>query len=88
MTSYVFTGATDYGCTDGQLSFSAGQPTRMVTVSLSNDNLVEPDETFNIVLSDPVSRPDLTISPATAIVTITDTDGKFSACRNPDGRAG
>ncbi|MEM7355854.1 MAG: Calx-beta domain-containing protein, partial [Acidobacteriota bacterium] len=44
----------DYRATSGELSFSAGETTRTITVPVVGDTRVEPDEAFFVDLSDPV----------------------------------
>ncbi|WP_231582729.1 Calx-beta domain-containing protein [Pedobacter sp. BMA] len=68
--------ALDYIATSGTLTFpanSAAGATLTFTVPINDDNLVEPNETFNAVLSN-VSTPLVTIGTGTATVTITDND--------------
>ncbi len=65
----------DYVGTSGTLTFDAANPVRFVTVTILNDGLDEPDETFSLVLSNPVNAE---ISSAAATGTIIDVDGPVS----------
>jgi ribosomal protein L35AE/L33A len=47
------TAGSDYQATSGTLLFAAGQISRQVTVPVSGDTLIEPDETFVVNLSAP-----------------------------------
>ena len=60
----------------GTLSFSAGQTSRTITVTVTNDTLDEDEETFEVVLSNPVNA-ELAAS-ATATGTIEDNDNEPS----------
>ncbi|HTM52406.1 MAG TPA: Calx-beta domain-containing protein, partial [Pirellulales bacterium] len=62
----------DYVPTTGTLTFTAEQTTKTVTVHVNNDTLDEPDETFQLVLSDAVGA---TASTSPGIATIVDDDG-------------
>lgn len=43
----------DYEAASGQLLFPPGVTSRMVDVTILNDSLIEPDESFSVVLSNP-----------------------------------
>jgi len=43
----------DYNSASGTITFAAGETSRVVTVVVKQDAVVEPDETFNVVLSSP-----------------------------------
>ena len=62
---------TDYTAAAGSLSFAAGETTKTVTVSIIGDATVEPDETFTLLLSNPVNA---TIATGTATATIANDD--------------
>lgn len=62
----------DYLAKNGTLTFAAGTTVQLVTVSLINDTTDEPDETFSLVLSQPVGA---SISASAANGTIIDDDG-------------
>jgi Ca2+-binding RTX toxin-like protein len=78
--AYVVTGsgsnsasATDFGgaLPSGTISFAANEASKTVTVDVSGDTTVEPDEGFTVTLSDPSNA---TISTATAEGTIVNDD--------------
>src|SRR3954447_1155978 len=75
--SYAVSGGTanaaDFGGTlpSGTVSFAAGETSKSITVNVSGDTTVEPDETFNVVLSSPSGA---TIGTATASSTILNDD--------------
>lgn len=48
------TQGSDYTSTSGTLTIPAGQTTGTISVSILGDDSVEPDETFNVTLSNPV----------------------------------
>ncbi|MGI9250051.1 MAG: Calx-beta domain-containing protein [Pseudohongiellaceae bacterium] len=67
------TAGTDYIMNSGALTFAANGNTEMsVTVRIVNDDAVEPDETFLLLLSDPTNN--ATLSDAEATGTITSED--------------
>lgn len=43
----------DYTAKSGQLDFANGETTKNIVISLTNDSVSEPNETFNITLSGP-----------------------------------
>jgi hypothetical protein len=57
------TADADYKSINGTLTFADGEVTKTITVSIINDNIVEPNETFQVVLSHPLrgSTPDNTL---------------------------
>ena len=61
----------DYTATSGTLTFDGGQTSKTVTIPITNDGVFEPDETFNLILSDVTGGGTLGV-PNTAVVTITD----------------
>src|SRR3954452_11355655 len=75
--SYAVSGGTanaaDFGGTlpSGTVSFAAGETSKSITVNVSGDTTVEPDESFNVVLSSPVGA---TIGTGTASSTILNDD--------------
>ncbi len=82
--------AADYSSVNGTLTFADGEVSKTISVPIINDNLLEPNETFPVVLSNPLngSTPDNSLlssnglsSTATATVTIRDDEiaapGKF-----------
>ena len=65
------TAGADYTATSGNLTFTAGQTTRTITVPTSGDLLDEIDETFTLSLANPVNA---AISDPLGLGTITDND--------------
>jgi hypothetical protein len=66
------TSPSDYAPTSGSLTFTPGTSTLFVTVSVVGDLAVEPDETFSVLLSNPVGAP---IVDGEGTGTIRDDDG-------------
>jgi len=75
-TNVTATAGVDYSATNGTLSFAAGETSKTITVDVDDDDLQEANETFRVVLSNPV---DGTISTGTNTFTITDDDGSTVA---------
>lgn len=69
---------SDYTVALGTIDFAAGEATKTITIFITDDTFVEGDETFNLTLSDP-STGNLTATPSTAVITITDNDTSPSA---------
>ena len=67
---------SDYTATNGTLSFAAGETSHTITVDVAEDDLQEGNQTFRLVLSNPV---DATIGTGTNTVTITDNDASTIA---------
>ena len=67
------TAGLDYTATNGTLAFAAGETNQTFTVPILNDGLVEPTESFTVILSNPTGGAVLG-TPATATVQITDND--------------
>ena len=65
------TAGTDYTAGNGSLTFSAGETSRTVTVSVTGDHMDEPDETLTVTLSSPSGA---TIEDGTGTGTIVDDD--------------
>ena len=63
---------TDYTAGNGSLTFGAGEYSKTFTVTVTGDDVVEPDETFTVTLSNASGA---TITDATGTGTITDDDG-------------
>jgi large repetitive protein len=63
----------DYASASGALSFSAGETTKTIAVTIKGDTTVEPDETFTVNLSAPTNA---SIADGVARGTITDDDVK------------
>ncbi|HEX5418250.1 MAG TPA: Calx-beta domain-containing protein [Chloroflexota bacterium] len=66
------TSPADYATTTGTITFAPGQTRQDVTVPIVGDLLIEPTETFRLVLSAPQNA---TLAAATATGTILDEDG-------------
>jgi hypothetical protein len=66
------TSGSDYNAASGTLTFAPGETAKSFNIVIIDDNVKEPNETFNIVLSN-VSSATLG-SPAGATVTILDND--------------
>jgi subtilisin family serine protease len=64
---------SDFIATSGVLTFDVGEASKSFIVPLINDNTVEPDETFNIILSSPSPNSGLG-TPSTTTVTIVNDD--------------
>ncbi len=62
---------SDYAATSGRLTFAPGETKKSITVTVMGDAVVETDETFTVVLSDPVNA---RLGRATATGTITNED--------------
>src|SRR5262249_35759866 len=67
------TPASDYTAASSTLTFAAGQTTRTFTVPITNDTLVEGNETVNLTLSGPTGGATLG-GQATATLTVVDDD--------------
>ena len=63
----------DYTAKSGSLRFAAGDTSETVQVSVTNDQISEPDETFTLVLSDPSNA---TANTPSGTATIVDNDGE------------
>ncbi len=67
------TAGADYTATNGTLAFAEGQLTNTFTVTLLDDSVPEPNETVNLLLSNPSTGAALG-SPSTAVLTILDNE--------------
>ncbi|MCA1633856.1 MAG: pre-peptidase C-terminal domain-containing protein [Acidobacteria bacterium] len=65
---------SDYTAALGTLSFAPGEATKSFTVFVTDDVFLEPDETVNITLSNPVPVGTTLPAAATAVLTITSND--------------
>ena len=63
---------TDYTAANGSLIFETGEGSKTFTVTVTGDDADEPNETFEVTLS---NAPGATLEDATATGTITDDDG-------------
>ncbi|HEY9664591.1 MAG TPA: Calx-beta domain-containing protein, partial [Allocoleopsis sp.] len=64
-------GGSDYTPTVGTLTFAAGQTSQIINVPISGDEVLEPDETFSLTLTNPANA---TIATAQATGTIVNND--------------
>ena len=62
---------SDYATSSGTLTFKVGEQAKPITVSVVADTVMEPDESFNVALSNPVNA---TIADGSATGTITNDD--------------
>jgi hypothetical protein len=58
----------DFIETAGQLVFTAGNPSQTITVVVCGDNVVEPNETFHVELSNPSANADIFRGRATGTI--------------------
>ena len=72
---------TDYTATSGTLTFAAGETSKTVSVTVSGDTDIEPDETVRVTLSNPTPS-DVVIATGmgTGIGTIADDDAPNTSC--------
>ena len=76
----------DYRVTSGTLTFAAGETSKSFAVPITDDIVKEPNETFNVTLSN-ASNANLG-SPATASVSIVDNDKRARGPRVAVPRVG
>ncbi len=67
------TAGVDYTATSGTLSFLAGEASQTFEVVVLQDALVEPNETLQLILSNPIGGPELG-TPSSTTLTILDDD--------------
>ncbi|WP_435009988.1 Calx-beta domain-containing protein [Tundrisphaera lichenicola] len=67
----------DYIAASGTLTFSDGETQQFLFVTLINDTVIEPDETFGLTLSNPSTSASIG-TPSSTTVTITDDDSLLS----------
>lgn len=71
------TAGTDYIATVGTLTFAPGETSKTINVPVINDNVLEGDETFSFVLSNPSGDGTVEIqNSSTAVLTIVDNDNQ------------
>ncbi|MDQ4122259.1 MAG: carboxypeptidase regulatory-like domain-containing protein [Acidobacteriota bacterium] len=63
----------DYTPASGTLTFLNGETTKTFSVSVTNETKYEPEETFNVSLSNPTGGA-LLLSPSSAVISISDND--------------
>lgn len=71
ITSGTALPTADYTASSGTLTFSPGQTSKTIPITIVNDNLYEQPESFSIVLSNPSN---VTLQTTTATITIKDDD--------------
>lgn len=72
----------DYAARRGTLTFAPGEKTKTIEVSVADDTLAEPFETFSVSLGDPVNA---TITKNRGTATIEASDQAAPASQNPPG---
>ena len=72
------TAPADYGNRSGVLTFAKGSTTQTFTIPIVNDDLVEGDQTVNLVLSDPVGAVLGQLSTSTLVITDNDLPGTIA----------
>ena len=74
---------TDYTAKSGTLTFSPGQSTQTISIAITPYSLVEPNKSFQVVLSNPVGA---TLANSTATVTILNDNVRAHAPADQHGR--
>ena len=64
----------DYSFTSSELIFSATTSSQAVTIPILDDTILESSETINVTLTS--VDPAAILSPASAVITLDDNDGK------------
>ena len=75
------TAGSDYIADSGTLTFAAGETSKTITVAVTGDTAVEPDETFTVTLSNPTGA---TLARAVATGTILNEDVVTAPISRPD----
>ncbi|WP_353959054.1 Calx-beta domain-containing protein [Pontixanthobacter aestiaquae] len=78
-TSYGSAGPNDFQATSGTLNFSAGETSKWILITTSQDLFIESPETFAFNLSSPSGG--VTISDGAAVGTIIDDDDCGVSCQ-------
>lgn len=65
------TGGADFLASNGSVNFAAQQTTASITIDLTNDNLLEGDESFNLLFNNPVNA---SLAKSQISITINDDD--------------
>ena len=76
----MFTGGVDYGSGPYTVTFPAEQTRVLFDVPVTDDDIHEMSETFNLII-DPSSLPNGVTSSNSSTVTIMDQDGKYNLCK-------
>jgi hypothetical protein len=85
------TAGADYTATSGTLTFAPGELVKTINVPITDDQIVEGDETVNLALSNPTNGSSLVQGRDQSILTIVDDDSTFqfdAASYNVDENAG
>ncbi len=82
------TAGSDYTEASGTLNFAAGETTKNITVQITNDTLTEPNELFNITLTQAVGATLAARDNATVTITDNDSTGNFIREDYINGAAG
>ena len=72
--TYFIGGGTDYGSGPYTVVFSAGSTSASLNISITNDNIVEMNETFALTITP--TNDVMTVDPDDAVVTIVDDDSE------------
>jgi len=70
------TAGQDYVAANGQLTFGQFQTSKIITIQLLNDSILEPRELFSITLSNPTNSADIEFGRASTSVNLLDEDIK------------
>ena len=81
-TAGTATANSDYTPVSGTLTIPAGATTATLSIPIVNDNFNEPNETFNLALSNPVGAVVVNANP---VITITDTIQSITTLTLPTG---
>jgi Ca2+-binding RTX toxin-like protein len=81
-TAGTATANSDYTPVSGTLTIAAGATTATLSIPIVNDNFNEPNETFNLALSNPVGAVVVNANP---VITITDTIQSSTTLTLPTG---
>ncbi len=68
----------DFRAITGTVTFNPGETTRTITIPIIGDSMIEPDETFQVMLSSPVNARFVNAGDEIGLGTIIDDDPKFS----------
>ena len=79
------TAGADFVDASGTLTFAPGEQVQLIVVTVAGDTLMEPDETFTVVLANPG---DATIVQSSGTGTVINDDETLAGDLNSDGRVG